>query len=78
MRWRASHRRVSHIRVSFIGHPIGVSLTGVCLRGVHLSYTCLPSHRPSHRHASPIDHYLIGVSLIGASLIDMLLTEAIP
>jgi hypothetical protein len=63
-----SHRRVSHRRASSIGNLIGMSLTGV--------YSYL-SHRLPHRRSSPIDHYLIGVFLIGASLIDVFLTDAI-
>jgi uncharacterized protein YjbI with pentapeptide repeats len=48
-------------------HLTGMHLTGMYLTGVHLSYTCL-----SHRRVSTTGH------LIGASLISMLLTEAIP
>jgi hypothetical protein len=66
------------MRVSPIGHLIGVPLTGVHLIYV---YTCL-FHRPSYRRASPIDHcligvFLIGASFIGASLIDVFLTDTI-
>ena len=58
---RAPHRRASHVRISPIGHLIGVPLTGVHLRAC-ISYACLsnrPSYRrASHRRISPIDGYL--------------------
>jgi hypothetical protein len=61
------------MRASLMGHLIGASLTGVHLICVYARL----SHGPSHRRASPIDHCLIGVFLINASLIDVFLIDTI-